>query len=125
MPRWCPQSYDSLSQMEVVPCDGAACGNWLAATARCTVETGAEDLSASPAWPRCPIANECQHGVQAARDGDGACSVRKAGAVCASALSTTMPAEEARDHPLAYDAEFDFSEDPPMPTRRVFPITPV
>ena len=85
--------------MRVVPC--TRCSNWV--KDRCRVRTGAEHLPVVPSdqIPECPIADRCQHAQQT----EGPCAVRRRGLVCASALATIMPYDQAMDDPRAFHAD--------------------
>lgn len=93
----CPQLYDGMD-MQVTTCDRCSQG-WSKMLGRCAIETGAEHLPIVDEIPECPIAEQCQHGIQQ----DGPCAVRSRGLICESAL-TYSGVVDAADHPLSFHA---------------------
>lgn len=87
--------------MHVVECNRCSVG-WDKRERRCTVYIGSEHLPTVADAPDCPIADRCQHAIQAAH---GLCDVRRAGLVCESALVFAGTAN-AQEHPLAFNANF-------------------
>lgn len=101
LPVLCPQEYEDVADMRVTSCTRCTSG-WSTALGRCTIYTGAEELDDEPGpAPRCPIADRCQHQLQA---GDGLCVVRTKGLVCESALALEIGIDAAKEHPLAFNA---------------------
>lgn len=96
----CAQLYEGSLLMRVTPCTRCRVG-WNKKQGRCNVDTGAEHLPDDPSIPDCPIQDRCQHQIQSADP----CVVRRKGLVCESALvESGLTADEAMDHPLAFNA---------------------
>lgn len=99
LPVLCPQEYEGMD-MRVTPCNRCDQG-WDKDAGRCAVYVGVERFVtvAADKVPECPIADRCQHQLQATPK---PCLVRERGFICESAL-VFAGVPDAEDHPLSFN----------------------
>lgn len=115
----CPQMYEGSSSMTVTSCTRCSAG-WSKTQLRCLIETGAEHLPDD--WrnaPACPIASQCQHGIQ-----QSPCIVQQKGLVCESALVFAgVDRTEAAALERSFNALFVISEEEIQEKMSTYKIT--